>query len=41
MDYYKKFIKDEYDWIFDFGSDSISMLFDEFKDSISDEEFEK
>ena len=40
MDYYKKIIKDEYDWIFDFGSDSSSMLFDEFKDSISDEEFE-
>lgn len=40
MDFYKKFIKDEYDWIFDFGSDSSSMIFDEFKDSISDEEFE-
>ena len=40
MDYYKKFIQDEYDWIFDFGSDSTSMIFDEFKDNISDEEFE-
>ncbi len=40
MDYYKKFIQDEYDWIFDFGSDSTSMIFDEFRDDMSDEEFE-
>ena len=40
MDYYKKFIQDEYDWIFDFGSDSTSMLFNEFRDDMSDEEFE-
>lgn len=40
MDYYKKFIQDEYDWVFDFGSDSTSMLFNEFRDDMSDEEFE-
>ena len=40
MDYYKKFIQDEYDWVFDFGSDSASMLFNEFRDDMSDEEFE-
>ena len=40
MDYFKKFINEEYEWMFDFGTDTSSMLLDEFRDNITDEEFE-
>ena len=40
MDYFKKFIYDEYDWVFDFGTDTSSMLLDEFRDNITEEEFD-
>lgn len=40
MDYFKRFINEEYEWVFDFGSDTSSILLDEFKDIITDEEFE-
>lgn len=40
MDYFKKFIYDEYDWIFDFGTDTSAVMLDEFKDNITEEEFD-
>lgn len=40
MDYFKKFIIEEYEWVFDFGTDTSSMLLEEFKDNITEEEFE-
>lgn len=40
MDYFKKFISEEYEWVFDFGTDTSSMLLEEFKDNITEEEFE-
>lgn len=40
MDYYKKFISEEYEWVFDFGTDTASILLDDFRDSINEEEFE-
>ena len=40
MDYFKKFISEEYEWVFDFGSDTSSILLDEFKDYLTDGEFE-
>ena len=40
MDYFKKFISEEYEWVFDFGSDTSSILLDEFKDYLTDDEFE-
>jgi hypothetical protein len=40
MDYFKKFIYDEYDWVFDFGTDTSAVMLDEFKDSITEEEFD-
>lgn len=40
MDYFKKFIYDEYDWIFDFGTDTSAVMLDEFKDDITEEEFD-
>ena len=40
MDYFKKFISEEYEWVFDFGSDTSSILLDEFKDCLTDDEFE-
>lgn len=40
MDYFKKFIYDEYDWVFDFGTDTSAVMLDEFKDNITEEEFD-
>ena len=40
MDYFKKFISEEYEWVFEFGTDASSILLDEFRDNITDEEFE-
>ena len=40
MDYYKRFIKDEYNWVYDDCTDSSKQLLEEFESDITLEEFE-
>lgn len=41
MDTYKKFIKEEYEWVFGNDSDSINYILEGFEGKITAEEFEK